>query len=71
LVHYITTNAVHHGFCGHAREWEFCSYHAMQTERPTRLNTAFVLEHFSSLAQYQAVIDGPLPACDPDFEFAQ
>lgn len=71
LVHYITTNAVHHGFCTSAADWEFCSYHAMTSAQPTKLDKAFVLEHFGSLNQYCAIIQGKPTAYEAGFEFEE
>lgn len=71
LVHYITTNAVHHGFCTSAAEWEFCSYHAMQSDKPTRLNKAFVVTHVGSLAQYNLMILGLPTQYEVGYEFEE
>lgn len=48
VIHYIHHNPVHHGFTKQVCEWPHSSYHALISDKPTRLKRAEVLEWFGS-----------------------
>jgi REP element-mobilizing transposase RayT len=52
LVTYIHQNPQRHGFVDHFPDWPFSSYHAILSQRPTRVQRAAVLEWFGGQAAF-------------------
>jgi len=46
LLHYIHYNPVHHGICKKIGDWDYTSFHAHISNKPTRLNRDEVLNWF-------------------------
>jgi REP element-mobilizing transposase RayT len=46
LLHYIHYNPVHHGICKKIGDWDYTSFHAHISQKPTRLNRDEVLKWF-------------------------
>jgi REP element-mobilizing transposase RayT len=59
LIHYIHYNPVHHGFVNHPEDWPHSSYHAMLTEKQTRLERTLVVQWFGDRDQYIKCHQGP------------
>ena len=55
LVHYIHFNPQKHGFVADFREYPHSSYHALLSDKPTKLQRALVLEWFGGQAAFDAV----------------
>jgi len=55
LVHYIHWNPQKHGFAADFREYPYSSYHALVTDKPTRLQRDQVLDWFSGRDSFDAV----------------
>ena len=53
LIHYIHYNPQKHGFVKDFREWHYSSYHALLSDKPTRLERAMVLNWFGGLQGFQ------------------
>ncbi|HAK77203.1 MAG TPA: hypothetical protein DCM71_09915 [Runella sp.] len=52
LIHYIHANPVHHGFVNSMDRWEFSSYHALKSVKPTKLKRDEVLEYFGGVNEF-------------------
>ncbi|WP_245825633.1 hypothetical protein [Sediminibacterium ginsengisoli] len=48
LVHYIHANPVHHGFVKDISDWKFSSFHALCSDKPTKLERNYVLDIFGN-----------------------
>ena len=46
MIRYIHFNPVFHGMTSHPAEWQYSSYHAFISEKPTKLKRNSVLEWF-------------------------
>ena len=64
LVTYIHVNPVRHGFVEDPADWPFSSYHALCTNRPTRLQRDVVLDWFGGPEGFLSAHRGPF--ADPD-----
>jgi putative transposase len=62
LVAYIHQNPQRHGFVADFREWEYSSYHALLSDRPTRLNRVEVLDWFGGRDNVDRLHQEQLPA---------
>ena len=54
LIHYIHYNPVHHGFTDHPGDWPYSSWHAMLSEKQTRLERALVMQWFGGKGDFLA-----------------
>jgi putative transposase len=54
VVRYIHQNPQKHGFVDDFRDWQYSSYDAMLSEKPTRLHRTMVLEWFGGRDEYAA-----------------
>jgi hypothetical protein len=54
VVRYIHMNPQKHGFVHDFRDWPFSSYHALVSNKPTRLAREEVLVRFGGLAAFEA-----------------
>jgi len=59
LVHYIHWNPQKHGFVADWREWPYSSYHALLSDKPTRLQRDEVLGWFNGRAAFVHVHQAP------------
>ncbi len=60
LVHYIHRNPVKHGFVQDFREWEYSSFPLLNSNKPTFLQRADVLEWFGTRAEFDQSHTRPL-----------
>ncbi len=54
LITYIHRNPQKHGFVDDFRDWTYSSYHAILSQKPTRLKRDAVLDWFDNAAAFQA-----------------
>jgi putative transposase len=53
LVHYIHANPVHHGFIRNLEEWNYSSYQAFSSTKPTSIERSKVLDWFGGIEAFQ------------------
>ena len=60
VIHYIHHNPVHHGFTDSIEAWPYSSYHALISEKSTRLKRDFVQSWFGDTVAFQDFHKEPL-----------
>ncbi len=52
IVNYIHQNPVHHGFCKTVEEWNFSSYNAIISKKPSKIQRDYILNWFGGIKNF-------------------
>jgi REP element-mobilizing transposase RayT len=59
LVQYIHNNPVHHNFCKTVDEWNYSSYHTINSQKPTNIERSTIIDWFGSIDNYKVFHQQP------------